>query len=202
MIFKRSCFFSPFLVPRQDPIVKCKFLLLRHSDGNYHLLAILKSSTRDIFTHCLSLSLSVSLLVCLCFYLSICIILFLLSRSISFLSFFILSLSVCLFFSLSFCLSFWMSVSICLSVRYTFYLLLLLSICLCLSFFVLISLLYHCQLSPFFFTLSIPRSHLFLLLSFFVIFSLCKTRFRQIGSVVVKRYLFICLVADNRLRQT
>ena len=75
MIFKRSCFFSPFLVPRQDPIVKCKFLLLRHSDVNYHLLAILKSSTRDIFSHCLSLS--VSLLVCLCFYLPFCSLYFL-----------------------------------------------------------------------------------------------------------------------------
>ncbi len=155
------CFFSSFLVPRQDPIVKFKFLLLRHSDVNYnyHLLAILKSSTRDIFSHCLSLSLSVSLLVCLCFYLPLC-------------SLYFLSLSCTL------------------------------SACLCLSFFLFISLLYHCQLSPFFFTLSIPRSHLFLLLSFFVIFSLCKTRSRQIGSVVVKRYLFISLVADNRLRQT
>jgi hypothetical protein len=72
-------------------------------------------------------------------------------------------------------------VSICLSVRYTFYLSLVLSACLCLSFFLFISLLYHCQLSPFFFTLSIPRSHLFLFLSFFVIFSLCQTRSRQIG---------------------
>ncbi len=49
-----------FFVPRQDPIVKCKFLLLRHSDVNYHLLAILKSSTRDIFSHCLSLSFRLS----------------------------------------------------------------------------------------------------------------------------------------------
>jgi len=84
-----------FFVPRQDPIVKCKFLLLRHSDVNYHLLAILKSSTRDIFSHCLSLFPSLFLYVCV----SICLYV----RNTFYLS---LVLSACL------CLSFFLFISL------------------------------------------------------------------------------------------